>query len=348
MNKIGYIICILGLFTACTEEVVENEADQFTVTSESEGEMDKTDLLSLAESDPNNIQLWINLGRFCKENLDFACALDAGAKSFRLDSTNLEARSLYAWTLINKPEPPLIDIERAKRHYKYVLAAQPKNKEVLVELGNAYSLTGDFEAAFTHINNALRIDEEYRDAYILKGSIYRVVENYDLALSSYQTAVRLDPGYFMSNLQTGYLLTEMENHQLALEYYQNAAEIDPASIEALYGVAKSFQDAGQYDEAQVVYREILEIDPSFFISYFNQGFIKQYYVHELDSAVYYYNKCLTKQPEYVKAWHQLGETYYMQERYADAAKAFTEVLHLNPDYEPTLRAKEKLRNKPVK
>lgn len=348
MQKWWIILSFLGLIVSCTEEPVQDDVDQYLVTTNEQEETKSAQLLQAAEQEPKNIQLWIDLGRHCKKELEFSCALDAGAKAFRLDSTNVEARALYAWTLINKPNPPLIDIERAKRHYKYVLAAQPKNREVLVELANAYSLTGDFESAFTYINTALRIDDKYRDAYILKGSIYRTVQNYDLALSSYQTAVQLDPYYFMSHLQTGYLLTEMGNHKLALEYYENAAEIDPSSIEALYGVAKSFQDKGDYDEAHAAYRKILDVDPQFFISYFNQGFIKQYYVKELDSAVFYYTKCLEKEPEYVKAWHQIGETYYMQGRYSDAAEAFSEALRLNPNYTPTLKAKEKLRGITVK
>ena len=344
--KFIFIFSVFGMFTfnSCSNEA-ESDVQRFFVKERND--LSAADQLlfldSALQENPQNIDLLLQKGKLCKELLDFRCALDAGAKAFLLDSTNLEARKLYAWTLINKPDAPLGDIDRARRHYRYILSLEPNNLAIKIELANTYALTGDFEASFKLINDVLRLNDRYRDAYVLKGSNYRVVGNYNLALSSYQTAVQIDPDFFMGHLQTAYLLTEMENHELALEYYRNAADIDPKSLEALYGIAKSLQDLNRFDEAQQAYRNILQIDPDFFIAYFNQGFIKQYYTQELDSAVYYYNAAIDVEPEYVKALHHLGETYFSLDRISDAARMYAKVLTLNPDYEPTLIAKEKLR-----
>lgn len=293
--------------------------------------------------DPNNLAAWIEKGKLCKENYDIVCALDAGAKAYAMDSTNIDARMLYAWTLINKPTTGLLDIERAKKHYKYVLSVKENDPAVLVELANTYALTGDFETGFKYVNDALRIDVKFRDAYVLKGSMYKTRGNTKLALSSYQTAIQLDPEFFMGHLNIGWLLSEMEDHNLALEYYRNAVELDPKSVNAYYGIAKSYQDLNQFDEAQQYYRELLKVDPEFYYAYFNQGVIKQYFQQQLDSAIFYYNKSTSVEPEFVKGWHQLGEVYLEQGRNPDAARVFSRVLELNPDYEPTLIAKEKLR-----
>jgi tetratricopeptide (TPR) repeat protein len=344
--KFIFIFSVFGIFTfnSCSNEA-ESDVQRFFVKERND--LSAADQLlfldSALQENPQNIDLLLQKGKLCKELLDFRCALDAGAKAFLLDSTNLEARKLYAWTLINKPDAPLGDIDRARRHYRYILSLEPNNLAIKIELANTYALTGDFEASFKLINDVLRLNDRYRDAYVLKGSNYRVVGNYNLALSSYQTAVQIDPDFFMGHLQTAYLLTEMENHELALEYYRNAADIDPKSLEALYGIAKSLQDLNRFDEAQQAYRNILQIDPDFFIAYFNQGFIKQYYTQELDSAVFYYNAAIDIEPEYVKALHHLGETYFSLDRISDAARMYAKVLTLNPDYEPTLIAKEKLR-----
>jgi len=336
-------LVLIGLFTmGCEEEKKSNDAQFFV--EETPKIVDSIQVVEQAlESDPENMELLLTLGQLCKEKFYYACALDAGAKAFRIDSTNLEARALYAWTLINKPEPPLIDIERAKRHYKYILSIKPNDPEMMVHLANTYSFLGDFETSFKYINDALRIDDQFRDAYVLKGTNYGKAGNFEFALSSYQTAVQIDPDFFMGHLQIGYLLTNLERHKLAIEYYENAADLDPSSIEALYGIAKSYQDIGEYEEAHYYYRKILSIDPKFYIAYFNQGFIKQYAVSELDSAIYYYNLSLDVQPESVRAWHHLGMAYYQQGRKPDAARAFSEALTLNPDFEPTLEAKELLR-----
>jgi tetratricopeptide (TPR) repeat protein len=345
MRKTILFISILFLAASCGEKAADNAANFFadSLSSKEKNELRLAELEVLLAEQPSNQLAWIEKGGICKENYDFVCALDAGAKAYAIDSTNVEARMLYAWTLMNKPNAELVDIERAKKHYKYVLSVKENNPAVLVELANTYSLTGDFETAFKFVNDALRADDKFRDAYVLKGSMYKTQGNTKFALSSYQTAVQLDPDFFMGHLNIGWLLSETEDHQLALEYYRNALALDPKSVNAYYGVAKSHQDMEQFDEAQNYYRQLLTVDPDFHYAYFNQGIIKQYFLQQLDSAVFYYNLSTSVQPEFVKGWHQLGQVYLEQGRKPDAARAFSKVLELNPDYEPTLTAKEKLR-----
>lgn len=331
--------------TSCGENETDNNATFYTdsLSVKERNELRLNELEALLTENPSNQSAWIEKGEICKENYDFVCALDAGAKAYTIDSTNVEARMLYAWTLMNKPNSELVDIERAKKHYKYVLSVKENNPAVLVELANTYSLTGDFETAFKFVNDALRIDDKFRDAYVLKGSMYKTQGNNKLALSSYQTAVQLDPDFFMGHLNIGWLLTEIEDHTLALEYYRNAVDLDPQSVNAYYGIAKSYQDLEEFDEAQSYYRQLLQVDPTFYYAYFNQGIIKHYFQEQLDSAIYYYDMSTSVQPEFVRGWHQLGEVYLEQGRKPDAARVFSVVLELNPEYEPTLIAKEKLR-----
>ena len=343
------ILSTLFLFSCGNEGDNNSVEEQFTIKEKSENlneaEIRLMELDSIIDADEKNIQALLEKGAICKDNLDFKCALNVGAKAFKIDSTNLEARKLYAWTLINKPNPPLDDIDRAKRHYKYVLSEDQKNPDLMVELANTYALTGDFEPAFKYINDALRIDDKHRDAYVLKGSIYKTIDNLDIALSSYQTAIQIDPDYFLGHLEIGYLYSDMREPKLALEYYENAAELDPESLNAWYGVAMSYQELGDFEEAQSAYRELLNVNPNFYIAYMNQGVIHHEYLNDLDSAVYYYNKAIDVEPEAVRAWHNLGAAYLDQGREVDAARAFNEVLGLNPDYEPTLILKEQIRNK---
>jgi tetratricopeptide (TPR) repeat protein len=340
-----FLFLVVSVFAGCGESEISTPDEFFTDTLSGVDRMAQriVELEELLANDPKNLDAWIEKGGLCKEKYDFVCALDAGAKAYALDSTNVAARRLYAWTLINKPNADLQDVERAKKHFKYALSIEPNDPGLLVDLANTYSITGDFETAFKFVNDALRIDNKYRDAYVLKGSMYKVAGNPELALSSYQTAVQVDPSFFMGHLNIGWLLSELERHQMALEYYQNALELDPKSINAHYGIAMSYQDLGMYAEAHAAYRALLEVDPNFHLAYFNQGIIKRVFEKELDSAVYYLRYAVTVQPEFVKGHHELGEVYFDQGRKSDAARSYSKALEINPDYEPTLKAKEKLR-----
>lgn len=344
MHKYAFFYGLLILFASCTE-ATDSKNDQFFVKDSENFDMDlKAQLADSLLKDPKNIGLWIQKGNLCKTDLDFKCALDAGAQAIMLDSTNLEARKLYAWTLINKQDPSVSDIETAKRHFQYVLTFEPKDPETLVSLANTFSLTGDFKTAMKFVNDALKIDEYYRDGYVLKGSIYKTLDKNDLALSSYQTALQIDPDFFMGQLHTAWLLTEMENHKLALEYYRNANALKPQNINALYGIGKSLQDLEQYDAALLEYKEIIEIEPAFYYAYFNQGFIKQYYQADLDSAIYFYEKVFDYKPEYVPAWYQMGNAYYDAKDYSNAGKAYAEALKIDENYTPAREAADRLRS----
>jgi tetratricopeptide (TPR) repeat protein len=340
-------VLLVMVFFSCSENT-QNLPDEFFADTYSQTDRIAarlSELEELLQNTPENITAWVEKGEICKEKYDFVCALDAGAKAYTLDSTNIAARRLYAWTLINKPNADLDDVERAKKHFKYVLSVEENNPDVMVDLANTYSYTGDMETAFKYVNDALRINKNHRDAYVLKGSMYKVLGNTDFALSSYQTAVQVDPDFFMGHLNIGWLLSELEQHQMALEYYQNALDLDPESINALYGIAKSYQDLGDYVQAHQGYRDLVAIDPDFHLAYYNQGIIKWLFEEELDSAVYYFKYAVTVQPEFVRGHHELGEVYFEQGRIPDAARSYSKALELNPDFAPTLIAKEKLREK---
>tara|TARA_B100000508_G_C11465688_1_gene282147 strand:- start:1771 stop:2817 length:1047 start_codon:yes stop_codon:yes gene_type:complete len=345
MYRVLFVFALVfALSTSCTEQKNKEPEQFYTDNTETVNEDSLiVQLNDSLEKFPENIDLWIRKGELCKEALDFKCALNAGAKAFVLDSTNLEARKLYAWTLINKPNAPVVDIERAQRHYKYILSIKQNDPATMVELANTFALTGDIKSAIKYINDALRIDQEYRDAYVLKGSIYKTADKNDLALSSYQTAVQLDPDYFIGHLNTGWLLTDMGDHELALEYYENAKELRPNNLNAQYGIAKSYQDLEKYDQALQEYRELERIDSTFYITYFNQGYIKQYHQHQLDSAVHFYNKLLEINPDYIHAWYQLGRTYFEQGRKSDAGRAYSRALQIDENYAPAKDAAEELR-----
>lgn len=342
MIKALKLSIILLLIFSCKEEKKTNIdqfiADDVTVKNSAEviSELDKQ-----LQENPNDANLLIKKAMLCRDNYNFNCVLENAAKAYRLDSNSIAARDIYAWTLINKSTRTLTDIDNAQKHFEYVLSKKPKDPQAYVNLANTYSLKGDFKKSFQYINEGLKIDKNFRDAYILKGSNYRIIGDTNLAISSFETALQVDPTYVEGYLNVADYYVEIGN-PIALEYYQTAYDLNPTSKEfemrAIYGIAKTKQDLGKYKEALEGYRELLDVDSMFFIAYFNTGYIKQFHQLEIDSAVYYYNLALDINPQYVPGWHNLGLAYLDQERKPDAARAFSEVMTIAPEYAPTKEA----------
>ncbi len=302
----------------------------------------KENLDSLLKLDPNNVELLIKRGNKYLESYKFYDALSDGAKAYRLDSNNLEARFLYANALNNRAERTQVDIENAKQHFLYLIKRQPGNKKIYVSLASSYTQQGDYEKSFQYINEALRIDKKYRDAYILKGTNYLTLGNRKLAKSSYETAIQQDTKFFEGYLYLGYLYSE-DNDPLAVEYFRTAATLRPKSTDALYGIAYSLQQQLKFDEALKAYRDLLQVDQKFYLALFNQGYIKQFEQNQVDSAIYYYRNAIDLQPKFVKGLHNLGLCYASLGRKSEALKAFSSALKYNPNFEISRIEANKLR-----
>ncbi len=317
------------LSTSCTSEKVVKVTD-FNIDS-------------LLTAQPENVEYLIFHGEKLLKVYDFKAALSDGAKATKLSkSKNTAAMMVYAQALSNYAERSQADIASAMRLFTTIVKKEPKNLRALIGLAATHAAQGDYERSFFYINTALKIDRKYRDAYVLKGTNFLALGNRKLAYSSYETAVQQDNKFYEGYLALAYLYTEDQN-PIAIEYYKNAATLKPKAVEPKYGIAMTLQESGKYNDALNAYREILVVDSSYYFAYFNQGYIKQFYQLEIDSANYYYRKCLDVEPQSVKTWHNLGLVFLEQKRTEDARKAFNMALKYNPEYELSRIEIEKFR-----
>ena len=134
---------------------------------------------SLLKVYPDSVELLILHGNKMIKNYRLELALSDGAKAFRLDSMNNDARLLYADALNNRPNRTPGDVARAQKFYAYLLKKMPKEPKIYVSLASTYSQQMDFDKSFLYINQALKINARYRDAYVMKGSNYLFLNKID-------------------------------------------------------------------------------------------------------------------------------------------------------------------------
>ena len=281
---------------------------------------------------PDSVPFIIAHGNKMVDKYDFNAALKDGAKAYRLQPNNLEARFLYAMALNNRASRTVSDVFNAQKHFKFIVKKEPKNLKAIIALASTYSQQGDYEKAFGFINNALKIDKHYRDAYIMKGTIYLSLGNNKLAKSSYQTALDQDPDFYEAALRLG-MIYQSENDAYCIEYFTTATQLKPNDIEALYNLAYAYQEFNKNEEALATYRLMYKKDPSFAPSLFQQGYIKQFNQNQIDSAQFYYERCLANEPRYVEAWHNLGMIFESKGDKFEAIKYYKNAVRYNKDFE---------------
>lgn len=320
---------ILGfLFVSC-----EENNNKKTTTS--------NNLDSLLLIQPNNVNLLVKRGNLMLDSFllkynkkYFEIAKPDATKAFRLDSTRIDTRMLYADVLSNDPDRSVTDVAKAQYHYQFIVKKQPKNVKALVGLSSTFAYKADFQTALQYVDQALKINPKYRDAYIMKGSIFLVQNNRKLAISSYETAIQQDPEFELAYLRLGQLYTEDEKYEIAIEKFRSAAALNPKLGDALYGIAYSDQMLNRFDQAVVGYRKLMQADEKYHLGWFNIGYIKQFHTeNQLDSAIIYYQMATDIQPEFVKAWHNIGLCYEGKKDRTRALKAYSNALKANPDFE---------------
>ncbi len=327
--KYYYLLCSLFLLISCGENT--------KIASKN------LNLDSLVEIYPDSVPLLVKQGNRYLDNYVYDKALNVGAKAFRLDSLNVDARFLYANAMNNIATRSIADVDNAQKHFLYILRKQPSNKKAYIALASTYTQQGEFEKSFKYINEVLKMDKHYRDAYIMKGTNYLTIGKRDLAISSYETAVQQDPKFFEAYLQLAWIYTEDEKYPFALEYFRTAAELDPKSTDALYGIAYSLQMLEKYDEAMLAYRDLIQTDNKYYLALFNQAYIKQFHQNQVDSAIYYYQSALDMEPQFVKAWHNLGLCYKTKGDKTNALKSFAKALKYNPDFKLSREEADKMK-----
>jgi tetratricopeptide (TPR) repeat protein len=168
----------------------------------------------------------------------------------------------------------------------------------------------------------------------MKGSIFLAQNNRKFAISSYETAIQQDPKFELAYLRLGQLYTEDEKYDIAIEKFRSAVSLNPNLSDALYGVAYCDQMLGRYDQAVTGYKTLMKADQKYHLGWFNIGYIKQYHTeNEIDSAIVYYQMATDIQPEFVKAWHNIGLCYEDKNDRTRALQSYAKALKSNPDFD---------------
>ena len=234
---------------------------------------------------------FIRTGNVFGANEDIKKALD-------LDSNDLRFRTTYASIQLS-----MLNLEEVKYHYEYTLEQEPHNIDALMGMAKLYALLSNFPMAqHRYLDTVISINPYYADAYFLRGIIYRTEfelsgnpESLRRSLSNFQTTVEQDPEYYSAYIEMGVMFDNLDS-TIALQYYNSALDISPKSTEALYNKGMYYQKRGYVDSALHQYHKILKIDSTYTNAYYNQGYIHLIMTNVLDSARYYFEESIKREP----------------------------------------------------
>ena len=151
------------------------------------------------------------------------------------------------------------------------------------------------------------------------------------AIASFQKAAQMKPDFYDAYMQLG-LLTSKKPGSMAAQYFDNAIRIDSTSVEAYYDKAKFYQDHKNYEKAKDTYRELIAQNPQYDKAYFNLGFV---YIEQdsIDIAYRMFVYAINVSPAYAEAYYYRGLCTLQKGNKEQASSDFRQALTLKPDYE---------------
>lgn len=280
---------------------------------------------------PNNPELYVARAELKVQERDRKGAMADLERAIAIDSLNPDPYVLLATLKFQSKK-----VEEATQLLTKAKAIDPNHVATNLKLAELYMVASNFEEAFNHVNTVLRADVYNAEAYFLKGMIYKFAGDTAKAVTSFQTCVEQNPDYYDAHIQLGLLYATIPD-DLALAYYDNALDIQPNSLEALYNKALYQQTRERFEEADQLYNRILAIDSTYYIAYYNKGYLRLVYTTDYDSSAYLFSKAISYDPNYFEAFYNRGYSYELAGNKKKALEDYQKALAIKPDF--TLAAK---------
>jgi superkiller protein 3 len=228
------------------------------------------------------------------------------------------------------------------RSAQALLRANQQNAQsvvALVDAGNCAMDEGDANKASECFQAAidLMVASQSRDDKRLAIARYNAARAHaalgrgDEAIREYEAALTLRPRFPEAQNNLGMILLDRERFEDAAKLFQKAVAAHPLLAAAHYGLGVALQNLGDNTNAAMCYQKALALNPDFYASWVNLGLIC-YAIGSADVAVHCYNEAIGLNAENAELHFQLGLAYMMLEQFADATRAFTKALELQPDF----------------
>ncbi len=257
------ILFLVSLIISCnnseTEPVALSASEKFSLAGEAydlgEWEQCRELLIEVALEDPNNPNVWRNLGTVSMDLGFYDEAIASYENVLQLDSTRLDVLTDITGALVGAGR-----LQEAV--YMGELAVQYSPDDVLsfCYYGMALFETGDYEEAARNFNTALRRDPENSVVLYYAGRLSVLVGDFDEALIFYQKSISFGPAYLPAQLELARAYGLLERHKEAEELALSILAENNNEPQALNILALSYSAQGRQFEAIEILETLLEAD----------------------------------------------------------------------------------------
>lgn len=150
----------------------------------------------------------------------------------------------------------------AKSVFEGILLVDPKNGDVLYNLGMCFTEMGCPDKAITVLKKSIEYNPKHSNSFVALGYAYLRNGETDNAKNYFLYAIELDPenSYALRNL--GGLFGKDGKIEKSVDYLEKSYKLNPKDVNTVYGLAYDYQQLRDYTKADQYFRRVLEMDAS--------------------------------------------------------------------------------------
>lgn len=238
--------------------------------------------------------------------------------------TRLEDMEIYStilWHLKN-------EIELANLAHELV-ELERLSPQAWCAIGNSFSLQREHEQALKCFKRSTQLDPNFAYGFTLQGHEYISNEEYEKALEAYRAAIAADPRHYNAWYGLGKVYEKMGKWNIAEQHYRTAAKINPTNAVLICCIGLVLERLKQPEKALQMYTRACTLAPSSALGRFKKARCLMSLGRPRDALA---ELLILRDvaPDEANVWFLMGRLYKTLREKANAVRAFTMALNLDP------------------
>ena len=288
-------------------------------------------LLTASRLDPNNSEIWFNLGKAYARDYLSIQATSAFKRALDLEPDFPQARNNLGNVYLAAGE-----LDKAAKEYRYAITSDPDYAEAHHNLGLILSDHGKIEEARKQFERALELKPEYADAYNNLGSLKMRTGERDAASGLFRRALELEPHHFEAHMNLGEMHLAAGELRVAERLLRHAAALWPNHPDAQLNFGICLLTLGHADEAREILARATELEPTKWRAHFHLG-NACFQEDALIEAAGHFNTAIRLNPQSSDVHHNLAVTLEALDLPDEAWKHYRQSLRFEPDWTVALQ-----------
>ncbi|KAK5219166.1 anaphase-promoting complex subunit cdc27 [Exophiala xenobiotica] len=242
----------------------------------------------------------------------------------QLAPTRLEDMEIYStvlWHLKNEIElanlaHELIELERL-------------SPQAWCAIGNSFSLQREHEQALKCFRRSTQLDSQFAYGFTLQGHEYISNEEFEKALEAYRSAIAADGRHYNAWYGLGKVYEKMGKWSIAEQHYRTAAKINPTNAVLICCIGLVLERLKEPEKALQMYTRACALAPNSALGRFKKARCLMSLGRPRDALT----ELLVLRdvaPDEANVWFLMGRLYKTLREKANAVRAFTMALNLDP------------------